>query len=607
MDVQFSNIPVSLDAMLPGNESQLRHEVFRACGIKSSQAEDMRILKKSVDARRKSNVHFVLTVVIEMPGMDEASVSKLRPSKGVNAKPYAKPDPLDPPDLASYAKAPDFKRPIIVGAGPAGMFCALYLARAGLRPLVIERGKPAIERMADIESFASGGALNADSNVQFGEGGAGTFSDGKLNTGIKSPHIRHVLQEFVDAGAPEDILIEAKPHIGTDKLIEVVQNLRHEIEDAGGEFMFSTRLESIEVADGSSEIGDGTKRAFSNRSSSADGEPDNDAPARIVAITVRHLNSNPNRDLSFSQDGESNSGKPNASNPGFEESIQTIPANTIVLAIGHSARDTFQMFQDLGVPMERKPFAAGLRVEHLQEDLDRSQYGKFADHPALGAADYKLAAKTADGRGVYTFCMCPGGQIVAAASEEGGVCVNGMSEHARDGVNGNSAVLVEVAPDDLPGEDVLEGIRFQREMEQTAYELGMRESDIPYTSPVQTVEGFLDDVGGKPSTKVVPTYPRGVSWENLRECLPDFISESIAEGLQTFASRLDAFNDGQAVLTGVEARSSSPVRILRNRESLRSETVRGLYPCGEGAGYAGGIMSAAVDGIRVAEAICANM
>ena len=579
MQVQFSNIPISLDAMLPNNEKLLRKEVCKACGITKSHVGDIRVIRKSIDARRKSNVHFVITAVAQLPEFTEKDLSHINPQKGISAKRYEEPAPLRIPDLSLIAAQPEYLRPVVVGAGPAGLFCALYLARAGLRPLVIERGKPTPERMRDIEDFASGGKLGVNSNVQFGEGGAGTFSDGKLNTGIKSSHIRHILKEFVESGAPEDILIEAKPHIGTDKLVDVVQNLRHAIEDAGGEFCFNTLLEDIVFSDLNRDSEESSNKTLDG------GSPlkASDASLKVAAIKARHLN--------------------------YEGAceIETIPVNALILAIGHSARDTFAMLHELGLKMSRKPFAMGMRIEHLQEDLNRSQYGRFADHPVLGAADYKLAAHTDDGRGVYTFCMCPGGEVVAAASEECGVCVNGMSRHARDEMNGNSALLVEVKPEDLPGDDVLEGVRLQRELERKAYDLGMRRSGIPYTAPVQTVEGFLNDSGGKPSSKVAPTYPIGVSWENLRDMLPAFMADSIVEALPMFAKRLDAFNDGQAVLTGIEARSSSPVRIERNKDNLSSVSAMGLYPCGEGAGYAGGIMSAAVDGIRVAEAICANM
>ncbi len=577
MKIQFSNVSVSLDAMLPQNGEALKREIFKACGLdkaslrKASQNKvnvgEVRILRRSVDARRKSDVHFVLSILADVSGLDASEISGLKLGKGVSVKPYEAPASLEVVNLGSVANEAGYLRPIVIGAGPAGLFCALYLARAGLRPLVIERGKPAIERMRDIEKFAEGGRLNVNSNVQFGEGGAGTFSDGKLNSGIKSPHIRHVLQEFVNAGAPEDILVDAKPHIGTDKLLVVVQNLTHAIKEAGGDFLFNTKLEDIEL-----------DKSDTNVNKAGLGY------SRVSSICVCHINDD-----------------------GSKGASEAFPTNICVLAIGHSARDTFAMLDSLGIQMQRKPFAAGVRIEHLQKDLDRSQYGKFANHPALGAADYKLALRNADGRGVYIFCMCPGGKVVAAASEEGGVCVNGMSEHARDGENGNSAILVEIRPDDLPGDDVLEGMRFQQEMERAAYNLGLSKTNVPYTAPVQTVEGFLEGSAGLPSRKVIPTYPRELAWVDLHDCLPDFMGSAIAEALPAFGSKLRAFEDGQAVLTALEARSSSPVRILRNEDDMCSVCTEGVYPCGEGAGYAGGIMSAAVDGIRVAEAICASL
>lgn len=518
--LQNVNLPLATDF------SDIRQIVLPLLKIKSSELKSAKLYKKSVDARHKNNIVFCCSFLIEAE--NEAKILKSnKKCVKYNKKEY------------EWKKADNAEiRPVIVGFGPSGMFAALTLCRAGLKPIIIERGKAVEDRIADVESFFSGGRLNTESNIQFGEGGAGTFSDGKLNTGIKDERISVVLKTFHKFGADEKILYEAKPHIGTDVLRTVVKNIREEIIFLGGEIHFSTKLTDFKTENG-----------------------------KLTQIEITNTKS------------------------------RWINCSHLVLAIGHSARDTYEMLNNKGVSLERKPFSVGARIEHLQSEINKALYGDFATHKALGAADYKMAAHLKNGRGVYTFCMCPGGEVVNASSEENRTCVNGMSFSARDGKNANSALLVEVRPDDLKGDDVLEGIRFQRTIEEKAYS----ENGVPFCYVGDILEREITN-----TQEVTPTVKRSAVHTNINNVLPDFVVKSLLEAIPIFAKKISGFDNPNAVLTFPETRSSSPIRILRNEEYI-SVNVGGIYPVGEGAGYAGGIMSAAVDGMRVAESIIDNI
>ncbi|MCP1288933.1 NAD(P)/FAD-dependent oxidoreductase [Chromobacterium sp. S0633] len=514
---------------------ELNAAIAAYLGVPEQDIRQVVVFKRSYDARKGM---MNLAYIVDIDVANEARLlARFKADKHV----------MPTPDTQYHyvGQAPENleRRPVVVGFGPCGIFAALLLAQMGFKPIVLERGKKVRERTKDTWGLWRNKVLNPESNVQFGEGGAGTFSDGKLYSQIKDPrHLgRKVLTEFVKAGAPEEILYVAKPHIGTFRLVSMVEKMRAEIEELGGEIRFQQRVADIHLEDG----------------------PDGRKVARGLTLA----------------------------------SGEQIRADHIVLALGHSARDSFEMLHGHGVYMEAKPFSVGFRIEHPQTLIDKARWGKYAGHPLLGAADYKLVHHAGNGRAVYSFCMCPGGQVVAATSEEGRVVTNGMSQYSRAERNANSGLVVSIGPDDYPG-DPLAGIAFQRELESRAYVLG----GGTYEAPAQLVGDFL---AGKPSTQVgsvPPSYQPGVHWTDLAAALPDYCIAAMREALPEFGKKIRGYDMHDAVLTGVETRTSSPLRITRG-EDCQSLNVRGLYPAGEGAGYAGGILSAGVDGIKVAEAV----
>lgn len=527
MTIRINNLRISLDDDI----SMLKGAASKKLKIKALNIREFRIVKESIDARRKGKIDFIYTVELSVDGDQKQLVDRLNDKDVVYEEPFVS-RPIE------YGDRKLEHKPVVIGSGPAGLFAGLLLAQNGYKPVIFERGKDVDERTKTVHQFWGTGQFDPECNVQYGEGGAGTFSDGKLTTRIKDPRCGIVLEELVKNGAPSEIIYNHKPHIGTDILKKVVSNIRNEIISLGGEVHFSSKLTDIRVQNGF-----------------------------LEGITI---NGNIN-----------------------------IDCQVLILAIGHSARDTVKMLLGRGVMMTPKPFAVGFRIEHSQRMIDEAQYGKFADHPKLRAADYRLTYHSQKyNRPCYTFCMCPGGTVVAAASEGNRVVTNGMSEYARDRENANSAIVCGVTLEDFKSTSPMAGVEFQRHLEETAYKLGKGD----YMAPVQRIDDFLK---GRVTTKiggVKPTYTRGYNFADLNLCLPLDVGAVIKEALLSFDSKIKGFGSGDGTLTGVETRTSSPVRIERS-DICRSISTDGIYPAGEGAGYAGGIITAAVDGMRVSEEV----
>ena len=518
--IKVNNVKLPLNL----SEDNIKHALSKSVKIGSQHIKSFSLHRLSIDARDKQNVHYIGAITATLDVNENKIVQKCK-----NAEIYT-------PYVYKFNPTKKLSsQPVVVGSGPAGLFAAYILALSGEKPVVIERGKDVDSRTKDIDSFFENGRLDTSSNIQFGEGGAGTFSDGKLNTGTNDSRATHVLRTFVKFGAQEDILINAKPHIGTDVLKKVIRNMREEIISLGGSFLFETRLTDISI------VSD-----------------------KVKSVTVKS-----------------------------SKGTEVIDTENLILAIGHSARDTFEMLLTKQLILQQKPFSMGVRIEHSAEDINKSQYGSFAQK--LPTADYKLNHRCKNGRGVYTFCMCPGGFVVNASSEEKRLCTNGMSLSSRDGENSNSAVLVGVSPEDFSSDSPLVGMHLQQSIEEKAFLAGGGD----FCAPVETVGSFLRGKENKQGS-VKPTILPGVNFTKTENIFPEFISESLKEGLDAFSRKLSAFSNEDAILTAAETRSSSPVRIMRN-ENCEAVGIKGLYPCGEGAGYAGGIVSAAVDGIKCAE------
>ena len=526
----------------------LHAAILARLGITSDALLDVQIYRRSVDARKSSAI--ILTYTVDVVVANEEAIyqrlQKTAATTRTGGHPVSRTPNMDYRFVAHAVDKQSIARPVVIGTGPCGLFAGLLLAQMGFRPIILERGKAVRERTQDTWKFWRQSQLNPESNVQFGEGGAGTFSDGKLYSQVRDPEYRSrkVLTEFVKAGAPEEILYVAKPHIGTFRLVSMVENMRASIEALGGEIRFSQRVTDFDIEHGQSE-------------------------GKLRGLTLA--------------------------------SGEYIAANHVVLAIGHSARDTFYTLHERGVFMEAKPFSIGVRIEHPQSLIDKVRYGANAGHPILGAADYKLVHHAKNGRSAYSFCMCPGGTVVAAASEPGRLVTNGMSQYSRNERNANSAIVVGITPADYPG-NPLAGIEFQRQWEALAYQAG----GSTYAAPAQRVGDFLAQ---RPSTTlgdVLPSYKPAIHLTDLSLCLPDFVIKTLLEALPAFDKQIRGFAMDDALMTGIETRTSSPVRITRN-DQYQSLNTRGLFPAGEGAGYAGGILSAAIDGIKAAEAVALSM
>lgn len=519
--IRISNIKIYEDV----SDEEIFNIVIKKYKIVRENVKKWNISKKSVDARKKDDVHYSYSIDISIKNEDkflkDKNISKIKSNCTQEIQ-------------LNMNKS---IKPIIIGAGPSGLFAALTFVQNGYKPIIIEQGEQVEERKKSVDNFLNTGILNTNSNVQFGEGGAGTFSDGKLTSGINSPYCKKVLKEFVNFGAPEQILYLTKPHIGTDNLINIIKNMREYIISSGGQFLFNTKFIDFETINNN-----------------------------VSKISVLHLDNN---------------------------SIETIETNVLILAIGHSSRDTFKKIYEKGLLLESKNFSVGVRIEHLQSEINKAQYGTITKLK-LPPADYKLAYHSPSSRSCYTFCMCPGGVVMPSSSENNTIVTNGMSYFARDGKNANSAVLVNVMPSDFLTDNPLAGIDFQKDLEQKSFILG----GSNYFAPVQRFEDFDNNAKSRFVGSVEPSYKPGYTLSNLNDIMPEFVSRTLKEGIKYFDTKLYGFANPDSILTGMETRSSSPVRILRN-ENLVSN-IDGIYPCGEGAGYAGGIMSAAVDGIKCA-------